>query len=99
MRFTLIERYIAGAMLKATGMTLLVLVILLVFFGLVEEMDDVGRGTYRVSDAFLVAVLASPRFVFEAFPVAALIGSLIGLGAMGAHGELIAMRSAGFALR
>jgi lipopolysaccharide export LptBFGC system permease protein LptF len=33
--------------------------------------------------------------VFEVFPVAALIGSLIGLGAMGAHNELIAMRSAG----
>lgn len=99
MKLSLIERYIAAAMLKATGMTLLVLVILLVFFGLIEEIDDVGRGAYRLGDAFLVAILASPRFVFEAFPIAALIGSLIGLGAMGTHGELIAMRSAGFPLR
>lgn len=98
MRLTLIERYIGAAMLKATAMTLLVLVILLVFFGLLEESEDVGKGTYRLADAFLVAVMAAPRFIFEAFPVAVLIGSLIGLGSMAASGELIAMRVAGFSL-
>lgn len=41
MTLRLMDRYIAGTMLKATGMTLLVLVILMVFFGLIEEMDDV----------------------------------------------------------
>ena len=46
-----------------------------------------------------MAILSAPRYVFEVFPVAALIGSLIGLGAMGAHGELIAMRSSGYSLR
>lgn len=95
----LFDRYIASAMLKATAMTLVVLVILLVFFGLIDEMDDVGRGAYQMSDAFLVALLSAPRYVFEVFPVAALVGSLIGLGAMAAHGELIAMRGAGFSLR
>ncbi len=99
MRWTLFERYIAAAMLKATVMTLVVLVILLVFFGLIDEMDDVGRGAYQTIDAFLVAVLSAPRYMFEVFPVAALVGSLIGLGAMASHGELIAMRGAGFSLR
>jgi len=99
MRLTLFERYIAVTMLKATSATLLVLVILLVFFGVMQELDDVGRGDYRIQDAFLIAALSAPRYLFEAFPVAALIGSLIGLGAMGAHGELIAMRGAGFSLR
>lgn len=96
---SLFERYIGTAMLKATTMTLLVLVILLVFFGLIDEMDDVGRGDYAMPDAFLVAMLSAPRYVFEVFPVAALVGSLIGLGAMASHGELIAMRGAGFSLR
>ena len=99
MRLTLFDRYIASTMFKATAMTLVVLVILLVFFGLIDEMDEVGKGDYQMADAFFVAVLSAPRYVFEVFPVAALIGSLIGLGAMGAHGELIAMRSAGFSLR
>ena len=99
LNWTLFERYIATAMLKATAMTLVVLVVLLVFFGLIDEMDDVGRGAYETADAFLVALLSAPRYVFEVFPVAALIGSLIGLGAMASHGELIAMRGAGFSLR
>jgi lipopolysaccharide export system permease protein len=99
MRLTLFDRYIASTMFKATGMTLVVLVIMLVFFGFIDEMDDVGRGDYQLFDAFLVAVLSAPRYVFEVFPVAALIGSLIGLGAMAAHGELIAMRGSGFSMR
>jgi len=99
MRLTLFERYIAATMLKATGAMIAGLVILLVFFGFLNEMDDVGRGVYGLSDAFLVAVLSAPRYVFEVSPVAALIGSLIGLGAMSAHGELIAMRGSGFSLQ
>ena len=99
MRLTLFDRYIAGTMFKATVVTLVVLVTLLIFFGLIDEMDDVGRGDYRLADAFFVAVLSAPRYVFEVFPVAALIGSLIGLGAMGAHNELIAMRSSGYSRR
>jgi lipopolysaccharide export system permease protein len=99
MTLTIFERYIAGTMLKATAMALAVLVVLLVFFGFIEQVEDVGKGAYSMSDAFLVAVLSAPRYVFEVFPVAALVGSLIGLGAMGSHGELIAMRGAGFSLR
>ncbi|MCG6965620.1 MAG: LPS export ABC transporter permease LptG [Chromatiaceae bacterium] len=99
MRLTLLERYIGSTMLKATGMALVVLVVLLVFFGLMDEAEDVGRGDYSLFDAFLVTVSSAPRYVFEVFPVAALIGSLLGLGAMGMHGELIAMRGAGFSLR
>lgn len=99
MRLGLLERHIAVAALRATAFTLLVLVALLVFFGLIEELDEVGRADYHLLDAFLVTLLSAPRYVFEAFPVAALLGSLIGLGAMGAHGELVAMRVAGFSLR
>lgn len=99
MRLGLLERHIATAVVQATAMALLVLVILLIFFGLIEELEDVGRRDYALGDAFLVAVLSAPRYMFEAFPVAALLGSLIGLGAMGAHGELVAMRSVGFSLR
>lgn len=93
-----LERYLAAAILKASAVTLLVLVILLVFFTTIEELDDVGTGDYATVDAFLVSLLSAPRYVFEAFPVAALLGSLVGLGALAAHGELVAMRSAGFSL-
>jgi lipopolysaccharide export system permease protein len=95
----LFERYIGTTMLKGTGISLVVMVVLLVFFGLIDESEDVGQGKYELGDAFLVALLSAPRYVFEVFPVAALMGSLIGLGAMGEHGELTAMRGSGFSLR
>jgi len=95
----LLERYIALTVARATAMTVLVLVILLVFFNLVEELDQLNKGDYRLPDAFLVALLSAPRYMFEVFPVAALIGSLLGLGGLASHSELIAMRAAGFSLR
>lgn len=95
----ILERYIILTVARATAMTLLVLLTLLLFLGLVDEMDKVGQGTYQSRDAMFVALLSAPRFVFEVFPISALIGSLIGLGALANHGELIAMRAMGFSLR
>lgn len=96
---SLLERYIAITVARATGMTVLVLVILLVFFNLVEELDHVNVGDYHLADAFLVALMSAPRYMFEVFPVAALIGSLLGLGGLASHSELVAMRAAGFSLQ
>jgi len=93
------ERYIAGSVLRATVLTLLTVLALLVFFDFIEEMEHVGRGDYRLISAFLVAVAAAPRYAFEVLPIAALLGSLLGLGGLAGHGELGAMRAAGMSLR
>jgi lipopolysaccharide export system permease protein len=94
-----LERYIGVSVLKATVMILLVLLSLLVFFGSIEELEDVGQGEYGTWDALFVGLLSAPRYAFEAFPVAALLGSLLGLGGLASHGELVAMRAAGMSLR
>ena len=93
-----LERYIAFSVMKSTLLTLASLVALLVFFNFIDQLDDVGIGQYQIGDAFLVAVLSAPRFLFELFPVAALIGALLGLGALANHSELTAMRSIGFSV-
>lgn len=93
-----LERYLALQIMRAAGMTLLALLGLLVFLQFVDELDAVGQGRYGVLDAFLVALYAVPRLTFEAFPVTALIGSLLGLGGLAARGELTAMRAAGVSL-
>lgn len=94
-----LERYIAASMVRTTAMTVLVLVILLVFFNLVEELGELDRGDYRLFDAFIVAFLSAPRYMFEVFPIAALLGSLLGLGGLASHSELMAMRAAGVSTR
>jgi lipopolysaccharide export system permease protein len=71
---------------------------LLFFLTFVDEVRQVGRGSYQTADALLVTLFGMPRMVFESFPIAALLGSLLGLGTLAARGELIAMRAAGMSL-
>lgn len=97
--FTLLEKHIATTIGRSTVVTLLVIVMILMVFGLIDEMDDVGVGNYDINDALLVAMLAAPRHIFEVFPVAVLIGSLVGLGGLASQGELVAMRAAGMSIR
>lgn len=93
-----LERYIARQVILASALTLVVLLSLLVLVHFVDELDHVGQGSFQTLDAFLVAALSAPRLSFEAFPAAALLGSLLGLGGLAARGELIAMRAAGVSL-
>lgn len=93
-----LERYLGLQVLRAVLMTLLVLLALLLFMTFIDEVEDVGKGDYQTLDALLVTLYALPRMIFEAFPVAALLGSLLGLGGLAANGELVAMRAAGISL-
>ena len=95
----ILNGYISRTMIKAILMTLLVLTVLTFVLTFIEEMDDIGKGEYRLLDAFVVALSTTPVFIYEAFPVSALIGSLLGLGALANHGELVAIRAAGVSLR
>ncbi|WP_456374053.1 LPS export ABC transporter permease LptG [Thiolapillus sp.] len=90
-----IDRYVAVTVIKATLMTLLVLTILTFVLALVDEIEDLGKGEYTSVDAMIVAACSVPRFLYEAFPVSALIGALLGIGGMANAGELVAMRAAG----
>jgi len=83
------------------AMTALVLVVLLALAGLFEfiaELDDT-QGDYQTPRVILYTVLRLPQLAFEMLPVAALIGSLLGLGALAANSEIIVMRSAGLSIK
>jgi lipopolysaccharide export system permease protein len=90
-----LERYIGLAVITGTIAALMVLLTLLGFLTLMDELQDVGKGRYEMADAFGFMLLVLPRYAYEVFPIAALLGSLIGLGGLAAHSELIAIRAAG----
>ena len=78
--------------------SLLALLALLAVFSLVEFLDDlseVGRGDYTTSAAVEFMLLTTPNRAYILFPVAAVIGSLIGLGTLAAHRELVVIRASG----
>ena len=84
-------RQIGVGLLIATA----VLLPLFSFFDLIEEMDDVGQGFYRMQDAFQIVLLLAPRRLIQLLPFIALIGNVIALGRLARNSEIIAMRAAG----
>ena len=96
---SILDRYIAGVVLINTLMALLVVVALDTFFSFVGEVGDMGKGNYGALQALQYIGLTIPRRVHELFPMAALIGTLMGLGTLASHSELVAMRAAGFSVR
>jgi lipopolysaccharide export system permease protein len=94
----LLDRYLALAMARGTGVALLVIMGLNVFFSIIEEIDELGEGSYNVTKMLQYVALTLPRGVYELFPTAAMIGALTGMGALAVNGELVAMRAAGFSI-
>jgi len=94
----LLDRYIAAAMAKGTGVALLVIMGLNVFFSIIEEIDELDKGSYGISKMLEYVALTLPRGIYELFPTAALIGGLSGMGALAVNGELVAMRPSGLSV-
>jgi lipopolysaccharide export system permease protein len=76
----------------------LVLLVLLTIGGVIEfvgQVDDVGTADYGTLDAISYVLLLTPRRIYDFLPAAALLGSLLGLGNLAVHRELIVMRASG----
>ncbi len=94
----ILDRYLAGAVIIGTLVTLGVLLPLMGFFLLADEMDEVGENGYQLADALLLVALIMPRYVYQIFPIATLIGALVGLGSLASRSELVAIRAAGVSI-
>jgi lipopolysaccharide export system permease protein len=64
-------------------------------FILSDELDAIGTERYGLAEAMLFTLLSLPRYLYQLFPIATLIGALIGLGTLASRSELVAMRAAG----
>lgn len=91
----LLDRYLGGAVVSGSFIVLLALTALGAFFNLIGEADAIGQGEYGLLDALLYVVLSMPRQAYEMFPVAVLLGAMLGLGNLAAGNELMVMRASG----
>jgi len=94
----LIDRYIFTTVASAALVALLVLLILETFFSFLGEIDDIGEGNYGLKDVLLYLLLKMPWRVYEIFPMALLLGGLLGMGSLASSSELVCMRAAGLSL-
>ena len=91
----IIDRYILKAITGASFLVLGVLIALNGFVVFLGQLEDVGKGSFGVWDAISYSLLMLPTQTFDMMPVAALMGSLMGLGRLAAQSELTVMRAAG----
>lgn len=91
----IIDRYLGIQVVLGLGIATAILLPLFGFLDLLDQLDDVGRGTYRVADAFLHTALLLPRRFIQLAPFIALLGNVIALGRLAVASELTAMRASG----
>lgn len=91
----IIDRYIANHVIWGTLLALFVLAAVFSFIAFVDDLDAVGRGDYSLSKAVEYMLLTLPRRMFFLFPLAALVGTLIGLGVLASNLELSVLRASG----
>lgn len=94
----ILDRYLAGSVIGGTLVTLGVLAPLMGVIILADEMNSIGVERYGLLEAVLFMLLSMPRYLYQIFPIATLIGALIGLGALASRSELVAIRAAGFSV-
>lgn len=93
--FKILDFYIARTLLNTISMALAVLVGLSTLISFVDQMRHVGRGSYDITLAGFYVMLSMPREIEQFFPMATLIGGLIGMGLLASNSELVVMQAAG----
>ncbi|WP_215396901.1 LPS export ABC transporter permease LptG [Rheinheimera oceanensis] len=91
----IIDIYIGRTILTTTMLALSVLLVISAMFKFIDQMRSVGRGYYDMVHAALYTLYSVPGDLVTFFPMAALIGGLIGLGMLASNSELVVMQAAG----
>ncbi len=95
------RQILASHVSRVTGMAMLgavfLLLLLQVLFSYLGELGDL-KGSYTAWAALRYVLWESPRYLYELLPIAALMGSVIGLGTLASNSELVIMRAAGQSL-
>ena len=94
-RLKVFRRYLAVEIYGATLFVFAAFLGLFAFFDLINELGDIGKGSYRLQHALAFVALNAPTHIYELFPIAVLIGSLYVLSRLAANSEYTVMRAAG----
>ncbi|WP_437615118.1 LPS export ABC transporter permease LptG [Erwinia sp. V71] len=94
--FGVLDRYIGKTIFNTIMMTLFMLVSLSGIIKFVDQLRKTGEGQYTALGAGLYTLLSVPKDIEIFFPMAALLGALLGLGTLAQRSELVVMQASGF---
>ncbi|HUL40764.1 MAG TPA: LPS export ABC transporter permease LptG [Burkholderiales bacterium] len=90
----ILNRYLRRHIFGSTLLVFCALLILFTLFDLIHELGDISSN-YPLRRILLYVLLIIPRHVYELFPIAALIGTLVALAQLAVHSEYAVMRVSG----
>ncbi len=91
----ILDRYIGQTVLISILSVMIVILSLFLLIGFVNEFDKIGRAEYTIWQAILYVGLQIPQIVYEVFPMAALLGTMLGLGILSKNSEMVIIRASG----
>lgn len=94
--FSILDRYISKNIFNTIMATLFMLVSLSSIIKFVEQLRKVGQGDYSALGAGLFTLLSIPKDIEIFSPMAALLGTLLGLSSLATRSELVVMQASGF---
>ena len=95
----LIPRYIIRQMSVMAVYALLAFLALYSFFEVINEMGDVGKGSYTGAKMAQYVLMQMPARAYELMPLGVLIGGLIALSQLAAGSELTVMKASGMSTK
>jgi lipopolysaccharide export system permease protein len=93
-----LDLYLLRAIMGAVVLVVAIFVSLGALFLFMQQQDDIGVGSYSWVGATAFVLLNLPEQIWQLLPVTAMIGALVGLGALARGSELTIMRAAGFSV-
>jgi len=94
----ILDRYIGQAVITGVATVLTILIVLYELFEFAGETSQIGQADYTAWSALQYSLLRIPQHIYELFPLSMLLGSMLGLGWLANHNELVIIRMAGVSL-
>ena len=91
----ILEQYIGRTVAMSVITVIIVISSLFLLIGFAGELDKIGSSDYTLLMAVKYTLLLLPDRIYELFPLATLLGSILGLGALANSSELVVIRTAG----
>jgi len=95
----ILDVYIGKVVAWHILVTVLVLLGLFTFVTFIDELGEIKEGSYSILNVLQYVFLKIPRNLYEIFPIATLIGAILGLSVLAKGAELTAMRAAGISIK
>ena len=94
----IINRYVLREFLRVMLLSLLIFALVFYMVDFLEKIDNFLEAGVGLSRVFYYFALLAPAVVFYLAPVAVLVGTLISLGLLARHSEIVAMKAGGISM-